>query len=179
LGDGPLALALLIILKSHLFYSLHTELRVRVVSVSAQNDNKTKTILLVDDDPENVRNYSEILVELGYRVIARGKVDSALTLVEGNTALDLVITDYRMPGESGRDFIVALRHLRPRLPVIMITAYGNIETFLHSISLGAFEYVNKPITKKELERIVLNALNKNGRKKHPGRDDCEQYSDHR
>lgn len=146
---------------------------------SAQTTKKIKTILVVDDDPENVRNYSEILIDMGYQVIARGEVDSALTLVEGNTALDLVITDYRMPGKSGLDFIVALRHLRPRLPVIMITAYGNIETYLHSISLGAFEYVNKPINKKDFERIVRHALNKNGRKKHPGEDDREQYSYHR
>jgi DNA-binding NtrC family response regulator len=149
------------------------------VSVSAQTINKTKTILVVDDDPENVRSYSEILIDMGYRVIARGDVDSALATLEGGTAVDLVITDYRMPGKTGLDFIVALRRLRSSLPVIMITAYGNIETYLHSISLGAFEYVNKPINKKELERIVRQALNKKGRKKHPGEDDREQYSYHR
>ncbi len=149
------------------------------MSVSAQMINKTKTILVVDDDPENVRSYTEILIDMGYRVIARGDVDSALAMLEGNTVLDLAITDYRMPGKTGLDFILALRRLRPSLPVIMITAYGNIETYLHSISLGAFEYVNKPINKKEFERIVRHALNKNGRKKNPGEDNREQYSYHR
>ena len=141
---------------------------------------KTKTILVVDDDQENVRTYCEILIDIGYRVIARGDVDAALNLIRDDTTIDLVITDYRMPGKSGLDFIVALRQLRPSLPVIMITAYGNIETYLHSISLGAFEYVNKPIKKKEFERIVSHALSKTNRQKPPGKkDDHEQHSYHR
>jgi DNA-binding NtrC family response regulator len=151
---------------------------VRVVSVSAQAINKPKTVLVVDDDPENVRSYSEILIDMGYRVIARGDVDSALATLQGDTKVDLAVTDYRMPGKTGLDFILALRRSRPSLPVIMITAYGNIETYLHSISLGAFEYVNKPINKKEFERIVRHALNKNGRRKPPGEDDREKYSYH-
>lgn len=149
-----------------------------VVSDSMQMMKKTKTILVVDDDPENVNNYSEILVDLGYRVIARGDVDAALTLLKSDTSVDLAITDYRMPGKTGLDFIVAMRQLRLSLPVIMITAYGNIETYLHSISLGAFEYVNKPVKKKEFELIVQHALNKNSLKKPPGKEGHEQYSSH-
>jgi DNA-binding NtrC family response regulator len=152
---------------------------VLVVSASTQRIKKSKNILVVDDDQENVRNYCEILADAGYRVIARGDVDAALALIQENTVVDLVITDYRMPGKTGLDFIVALRQLRPSLPVIMITAYGNIETYLHSISLGAFEYVNKPVKKKELERIVQHALNMNSRKRPPGMDGHEQYSSHR
>jgi DNA-binding NtrC family response regulator len=147
------------------------------VPASAQKIHKTKTILLVDDDPENVRSYCEILVDLDYRVIARGDVDSALALLQGDIVVDLVITDYRMPGKTGLDFILALRQLRPSLPVIMITAYGNIEAYLHSISLGAFEYINKPIKKKEFEQIVRHAL-QNNRKNPPRKDDDGQYSYH-
>jgi DNA-binding NtrC family response regulator len=122
---------------------------------------ETKTILVVDDDLENVRNYSEILMDLDYRVITRGDVDASLALLHGDAAVDLVITDYRMPGKTGLDLIVALREIRPLLPVVMITAYGDIETYLQSMSLGAFEYINKPIKKKEFEQIVQRALNKN------------------
>ena len=91
---------------------------VPAVSASAQKKKRTKTILVVDDDSENVRNYCEILIDLDYRVIARRDVDAALSLIRNNTAVDLVITDYRMPGKSGLDFLVELRQLRPRLPVI-------------------------------------------------------------
>ncbi len=139
---------------------------------------KPKTILIVDDEPENVRNYGEILTDLGYQVIARGNVDSALALLKSNIAVDLVITDYRMPGKTGLEFIVALRHLHPLLPVVMITAYGNIETYVQSMSLGAFEYVNKPIKKKEFERIIQHALKKHSRKNPSDKDNHEHYSYH-
>lgn len=152
---------------------------VPAVSASAQMKKSTTTILVVDDDSENVRNYCEILVDLDYQVIARGDVDAALSLIQNNTAVDLIITDYRMPGKSGLDFIVALRQLRPSLPVIMITAHANIETYLHAISLGAFEFVNKPIKKMELERIVQHALsNINNRMNPPGKGSYEQPSSH-
>jgi DNA-binding NtrC family response regulator len=139
---------------------------------------KNKTILVVDDDPENVRNYSEILRDLDYRVLARMDVDAALELLQGDTKVDLAITDYRMPGKTGLDFILALRKLRPILPVVMITAYGSIETYLRSISLGAFEFVNKPIKKKEFELIVEQALSGRNRKNPPGKDGHAQHSSH-
>jgi DNA-binding NtrC family response regulator len=138
---------------------------------------ENKTILVVDDDRENARSYCEILTDLDYRVITRGDVNAALAMLQSET-VDLVITDYRMPGKTGLDFIVALRQICPDLPVIMITAYGNIETYLRSMSLGAFEFVNKPITKVEFERIVQHALNKNGEENRKGKDDRGQYSYH-
>jgi DNA-binding NtrC family response regulator len=141
---------------------------------------KTKTILVVDDDSENIRTYGEFLMALGYRVITAGDVDEGLAVLNANNMVDLVITDYRMPGKTGLDFILALRQLRPLLPVVLITAYGNIETYLHTMSLGAFEYVNKPINIKEFERIVRNALlSDRGRKNPPGKDVHEQHTYHR
>lgn len=119
---------------------------------------KTKTILLVDDEQENLRNYEEILEDMDYCVISRSDADSALALLREGVSVDLIITDYRMPGKNGLDFVMELRRNRPFVPVIMITAYGNIETYLHSVSLGVFEYVHKPIKKGELELIVKQAL---------------------
>jgi two-component system response regulator PilR (NtrC family) len=141
-------------------------------------NKKTKTIVVVDDDLENARIYCEILTDMDYHVIARGDVAGALTLIEGDTKIDLVITDYRMPGKTGLDLIVALRELRPNLPVVMITAYGNIETYVKSMSLGAFEYVNKPINKKEFERIVHHALSKSSSRNSSGKDNRGQHSCH-
>jgi len=118
----------------------------------------TKTILLVDDEQENLRNYEEILEDMEYAVLVRSDADSALALLREGTVVNLIITDYRMPGKNGLDFVTELRRIRPFVPVIMITAYGNIETYLHSVSLGVFEYVHKPIKKEELEQIVKQAL---------------------
>lgn len=123
---------------------------------------KTKTVLVVDDEQENCRTYEEILEDMGYRVLTQTDGGSALALLREDAAVDLIITDYRMPGMNGVEFITELRRSRPLVPVIMITAYGNIETYLHSVSLGVFEYVHKPIKKEEFERIVKHALHDSG-----------------
>lgn len=121
-------------------------------------DKTRKTILLVEDEPENRRIYEEILNDAGHKVIAEADGESALTIVQEGVLIDLVITDFRMPGMNGLEFITSLRRLLPSVPVIMITAYGDVETYLRSFSLGVFEYVNKPVTKEEFERIVRAAI---------------------
>jgi DNA-binding NtrC family response regulator len=139
---------------------------------------KIKTILVVDDDIENTRSYAEVLMDMDYCVITQGDAGAALEMLQSGKAVDLVITDYRMPGMTGLDFIKALRQIHRDLPVIAITAYGNIETYLRSMTLGAFEYINKPIKKDEFERIVRHALGESDGKNQNGRDDLGQYTYH-
>jgi DNA-binding NtrC family response regulator len=121
-------------------------------------DKDKKTILLVEDDEGNRRIIAEILEDLGCRVIAEAGGPSALSTIRGGIDIDLVITDYRMPDMSGLDLVWELRRELPKVPVIMMTAYGSIENYFQSMSLGVFEYINKPIDKKEFERIVKKAL---------------------
>jgi CheY-like chemotaxis protein len=117
-----------------------------------------KTVLLVDDEIENLRSLGEILNRFGYNVIAKPDAPSALAAVRGGTHVDLVITDYRMPAMDGLDFFILLKQILPAVPVIMLTAYGAVETYLKSLSLGIFEYVNKPVRAKDLGRVVKSAL---------------------
>lgn len=122
-------------------------------------NNSMKTILLVDDELEILKSLGEILTRFGYQVIAKQSAQEALASVKDGANIDLVITDYRMPGMDGLEFLNALRQMDPSVPVIMLTAYGAVESYLKSLSLGVFEYVNKPIKAKDLGRIVQAAIN--------------------
>jgi two-component system response regulator HydG len=126
-----------------------------------ETTNEIKTILVVDDEPENRRMYSEILSDLGYRVIDEPDGASALSDIRLGEKIDLVITDYKMPGMNGLELVAALRNILPSSPVLMLTAYTSIENFIQSLSLGVFEYINKPVGTSEFIRIVRMALNDN------------------
>lgn len=118
----------------------------------------SRTVLLVDDEPENLRALSEILEDMGLGVIAYQDARAALAKLREGTRVDLVITDYLMPGMDGIELLSELRRLMPSVTVIMMTAFGNIDTYIKSVSLGVFEYINKPIQKAEFERVVMAAL---------------------
>lgn len=122
------------------------------------NGGSMKIILLVDDDQEVRKTLGEILVSLGYQVIARSDATAALAVLRVGAIVDLVITDYCMPETDGMEFIIQLKRRLPKIPVIMLTGYGAVETYLKALSIGVFEYLNKPIMIKELERIVHAAL---------------------
>ncbi len=94
----------------------------------------------------------------GYRVIPKPDAESALSIIQEGITVDLVVTDYRMPGMNGHEFLFALKKVLPSVPVIMLTGHSSVETYLKSLSLGVFEHLNKPVETKELGRIVEAAL---------------------
>jgi DNA-binding NtrC family response regulator len=126
-----------------------------------------RTILLVDDEIEILKSLGEILNRFGYTVIARTEAEAALSVFREGTKIDLVITDYRMPVMDGLEFLNALRHMDASVPVIVLTAYGAVESYLKSLSLGVFEYMNKPIKAKDLGRIVQAAIDSTDRNNPP------------
>lgn len=136
--------------------------------------DQRQTILLVDDDDENLENMSEIMRMHGYEVASFHDALSALSAISKGIRPDLVMTDYRMPVMNGLEFIETLRHQLPIVPVIMLTAYGNIDTYLKAFNLGIFEYINKPVNTGELLKIVKVALDKSM----GGTDFRERFSGH-
>ncbi|HUI68399.1 MAG TPA: response regulator [Nitrospirota bacterium] len=116
-----------------------------------------KTILLVDDEPEVLALHEFMLNDFGHKVIPKPTAESALFLVKEGVNVDLVITDYRMPGMNGVEFVRELRRILPSVPVLILTGDLTLEI---EPGLGVFALINKPIARIELDRIVKAALDR-------------------
>ena len=122
--------------------------------------------ILVVDDEEGARElFNTILSDEGYHVTLAVSGEDALDRLKTD-AFDLVVTDIKMPGMDGLQLLQEIRKSGARSDVIMVTAYGEVESYLKAMSLGAAEYINKPIRIKELKRIVHKVLTE--RKARPG-----------
>ena len=112
-----------------------------------------KKILVVDDE-ENARiALSRILAREGYVVDSVSNGFEALNYLR-QQEVDLILTDINMPEMNGIDFLKELNKSFPHTNVIMITAYGGVETYIESMNQGAFEYLNKPVKVEELKSIL-------------------------
>jgi DNA-binding NtrC family response regulator len=114
-------------------------------------------ILAVDDDPEMVSMLGDVLGDAGYQTLRANSGAEAIKIVAREHP-DLLISDLRMSGMSGHQLQRELKTLAPDLPVIIITAFGSIETAVESMRLGAFDYVTKPFSNDELLLAVERAL---------------------
>ena len=114
---------------------------------------QSKRILVVDDE-ENARiGLSRLLAKEGYIVDSVSNGFEALNYLRQQD-VNLIVTDINMPGMNGIAFLKELNKSFPRSNVIMITAYGGVESYIESMNLGAFEYINKPIKVEELKSIL-------------------------
>ncbi len=114
--------------------------------------------ILVVDDEEGARElFHTILTDEGYEVALAGSGEEALALFKATT-FNLVVTDIKMPVMDGLQLLQEIRKTGSKTDVIMVTAYGEVESYLKAMSLGAAEYINKPIRIKELKRIVHKVL---------------------
>jgi DNA-binding NtrC family response regulator len=116
-------------------------------------EQEYKRILVVDDE-ENARvALSKILAHDGYEVSLAGNGLEALNFLRSND-VELIITDLNMPEMNGLMFLRELNRSYPTSKVIMITAYGEVESYLEAITLGAFEYINKPVKYDDLKKVI-------------------------
>lgn len=119
---------------------------------------QNKTILFIDDDVDFLEYVASSMRDCGYRVITRTDGLSALSLFDEKTPVDLIVTDYSMPGMNGLEFMAALRKRTQTVPVVLLTARGGVETYFRALNLGAFEVTSKPISMKTLLAIIKSAF---------------------
>ena len=116
-----------------------------------------KRVLVVDDERKMRRLLQMLLETLGLESVAADTGEEALALAQ-TEHFDLVMTDLRLPAMSGLDLLRALRESDAAIPVIVLTAYGSVQSAVEAMKLGAFDYVLKPFDVEAVEQIVRNAL---------------------
>jgi DNA-binding NtrC family response regulator len=118
---------------------------------------KKSVILLIDDDDSLRRVMEFSLTEAGHTVQTAASGEDGLRLFEKGT-FDAVITDITMPGLSGMEVLAKVRQSVPTIPVIVITAYGTIESAVEAMKQGAFDYITKPFNRDELRLTLEKAI---------------------
>ena len=114
------------------------------------------TILVVDDEPAQ-RQFLSGSLSREYAVVAAADGSEAVQLLS-RRSFNLVITDERMPGMGGIELIRWMREKSPETPIIVLTAYGSVETAVEAIKLGAEEYLIKPLKSPEELRLVVGKV---------------------
>ncbi|MBN2516040.1 MAG: sigma-54-dependent Fis family transcriptional regulator [Deltaproteobacteria bacterium] len=121
---------------------------------------ETKSILVVDDEPSMRMALSESLESCGYEVITANNGDDALNKFQEGL-YDLVITDVRMPKKGGMEVLRRIKETSHETPVIVITAYGTVNTAVEAMKEGASDFIMKPFSLEHLELVVKNVVSKN------------------
>ncbi|MCL4503783.1 MAG: sigma-54 dependent transcriptional regulator [Deltaproteobacteria bacterium] len=114
-------------------------------------------ILIVDDEPQVRQSFEKILTVEGHAVKTAASGEAAVAAVQAEIP-DLVIMDVRLPGMSGLEAFRIIHEIEPKLPVIIMTAYGTTETAIEATKLGAFEYVLKPLDVPDILTLIGQAL---------------------
>jgi len=116
-----------------------------------------RSVLIVDDERNMLTVMEFTLKDAGYRVLTAERAEEALNLIH-DPDLDVILSDLKMPGMGGDEFIRVSRQLRPDVPIIVVTAYGSIRSAIECVQAGASNYLTKPFEPEELQFSVENAL---------------------
>src|SRR5882724_7009154 len=117
-------------------------------------------VLLIEDDPGIADTLQRVLAEEGHEVVVKRRGDDGLAHATTG-AVNVVITDLRLPGLNGLELIRRLRAVQPRLPVILITAFGTTDTAIEATKFGAYDYLLKPFAIPQLIELVRKAADSN------------------
>lgn len=114
------------------------------------------TVLVVDDEAANVASLERIFKREGFRALTAGGAKEALAIARSHR-VEVVLTDLMMPGVSGLELLKALRQVLPDTEVVLMTAYGTVETAVQAMREGAYDFVEKPLKKMTIVKTVRKA----------------------
>lgn len=117
-----------------------------------------KRILVVDDEENTRIGLTKLLTQEGFEVESAANGNEALDCLD-QKRVSLVISDINMPNMNGLVFLRELSRKFPSTNVVMITAYGGVESYLEAMNLGAYEYLHKPVRLDELRSVMKKIFN--------------------
>jgi len=117
-----------------------------------------ETILVVDDEVSICQSLKAILSDEGYQVLVAGSGEEAVKLIEEEMP-QLVLLDIWLPGMDGLETLKAIKKVHPKVLVIIMSGHGTIETAVKATKLGAFDFIEKPLSLDKIIILVNNAIN--------------------
>jgi DNA-binding NtrC family response regulator len=115
-------------------------------------------LLIVDDEPDMLKLLSMIIKEkTHYEVVTTNNPLEALEFAKKG-GFDLVISDLKMPGLDGIELIEAVKKIDEDIPIIIITAYGTVESASESMNKGGFDFITKPFRKEQILFTIDKAI---------------------
>jgi DNA-binding NtrC family response regulator len=117
------------------------------------------TVLVVDDERSNIESLEKIFQREGMRVLSAPDARRALELVRTHR-VHVVLTDLMMPGTTGLELLRAIRQVAPDVEVVLMTAYGSVETAVSAMREGAYDFVEKPLKRVSIVKSVRKAAEK-------------------
>ena len=118
-----------------------------------------ETILVVDDSPDWVETCRDILTDQTYKILSANSVDKALEILK-TTVVDLVLTDFNMPGKTGLELVQTINQVDMGCAVILMTAYPSVDSAIAVLKSGALDYLIKPFAPEQLLTAARNALDR-------------------
>jgi two-component system response regulator AtoC len=116
-------------------------------------------VLVIDDDEQMQAFLNEALLRKGYAVTLKKTAEEGLQALKSDAA-DLILLDIRLPGMSGLEAVAEILKTDPRVPIIVMTAHGTIDSATDAIRRGAYDYFTKPFRLDEMEIVIRRALEK-------------------
>ncbi len=124
---------------------------------ATKTDRQTHSILVLDDEKRQQEIMALVLRDAGLEVTTTGSPVEGLQLVETGS-FDVILTDLRMPGMDGIEFLKSARKLRPSQVIVVITAHGSVPSAVEAMKHGAFHYLTKPLNRDQLLIVVEKAV---------------------
>ena len=113
-------------------------------------------VLIVDDEPNIHYSFQKILGK-DYDIVSAYSAADGIALLRSKS-LDAVVMDIKMPGMDGLEALQKMREIDKQIPIVMMTAFGSVDTAVEAMKHGAFQYVQKPFDIEQLKGLLNKAL---------------------